>query len=142
MLYKNYRHCTDIQVRFNDIDSLKHVNNACYLSYCEIGRVNYFHAIFRNHINWIDRGFVLARTEMDHLNPIFLQDKVKCYTRIEKIGTKSITVSNCIVKENKSEIIECANALGILVAMDYKKELSIDVPKEWVALIKTFEIEL
>lgn len=142
MNLEKFKYCTPIQVRFSDLDPLKHVNNACYLNYCETGRVNYFNDIFKDKIDWIEKGFILARTEMDHLQALFLNDEVYCYTRISKIGTKSITIKNIIVKIVDGKKIECAHGLGVLVAMNYKNQESIEVPVEWVKLIRNFEGEL
>lgn len=136
---QNYKHCTPIQIRFSDLDPLKHVNNACYLNYCETGRVSYFTDVFKNEIDWIEKGFILARTEMDHLEPLFLNDELHCYTRISKIGTKSITVKNILVKKVADKQIECAHAIGILVAMNYRTQESIELPTAWVELIRKFE---
>lgn len=135
----NYRHRIPIQIRFSDIDRLNHVNNACYLNYFELGRVRYFNDVFRNAINWKEKGFVLARTEMDHLEPIFLNDEVYCFTRVSKIGNKSLTVSNSIVKIVNEKTVECACGIGVLVCMDYSKKNSMELPGEWIDLVRKFE---
>lgn len=137
--FKNYRHIIPIQIRFSDIDRLNHVNNACYLNYFELGRVKYFNEVFRNYINWEEQGFVLARTELDHFEPVFLNDEIFCCTRVSRLGNKSLTVENSLIKKSGSETIECASAIGILVAMDYKISKSVPLPEKWTELIKEFE---
>lgn len=128
-----------IQIRFNDIDRLDHVNNACYLSFFELGRVHYFKEVFDKIIDWSTQGFILARTEIDHLKPIFLYDEVYCYTRVIKMGNKSLTFENLIVKKEKDVLIECAKGIGVLVAMDYIKRETIEIPHEWKKSISEFE---
>ena len=71
--FRNYRHIIPVQIRFSDIDRLNHINNACYHNYIELGRVEYFEKILAGHINWDETGFVLARTEMDHLEQVYLR---------------------------------------------------------------------
>lgn len=139
MKFKDYNHVTPIQIRFNDIDVLNHLNNSCYLSFFELGRVNYFKKTLKNNIKWDKKGFVLARTEIDHVHPIFLEDEVYCFTKVTKFGKKSLTIKNSIVKKVKNELIECASGIGILVAMDYKKKSSINILKNWKELIELFE---
>jgi acyl-CoA thioester hydrolase len=139
MTFEDYKHCTPIQVRFSDIDRLDHVNNACYLNYFELGRVNYFNEVFRDKINWKDKGFVLARTEIDHLESLFLSDEVYCFTKVEKIGTKSLTLKNTVAKKTSNGLIPCAGGIGILVAMDYVSKISIELPTDWIALINSYE---
>lgn len=135
----SYKHVIPIQVRFNDVDRLNHVNNSCYLSYFELGRVKYFNHVFKGVINWDKSGFVLARTEIDHVIPIYLNDEVRCYTRVIEIGTKSLTIENTVTKsENGTETV-CAKGIGILVAFDYVNRCSIELPELWRNLIKSHE---
>jgi len=37
-----FRHELEIEVRFADTDGMRHVNNAKYLTYCEIARIRYW----------------------------------------------------------------------------------------------------
>jgi len=141
MNHSDYKHVIPIQVRFSDIDRLNHVNNACYLNYFELGRVKYFNDVFKEHINWNEKGFILARTEVDHIEPIILNDEVLCFTKVFKTGTKSLTVKNTVVKLINGKMIECANGIGVLVAMDYLKNQSIELPLKWIELISKFESE-
>ncbi|MEO6302065.1 MAG: thioesterase family protein [Bacteroidia bacterium] len=139
MKFKDYKHVIPIQLRFNDVDRLDHVNNACYLSFFELGRVKYFNQVLSKYINWDERGFITARTEIDHIAPLYLLDEVYCFTKIIKLGTKSITINNSIVKKVNDQLIEVASGIGILVAMDYLKKISIEIPADWRKLIEGFE---
>jgi len=139
MNYQDYKHVIPIQIRFIDIDRLDHVNNACFLSYFELGRVKYFNLVLNKHINWNDSGFVIARTEINHITPIYLLDDLYCFTKIINIGTKSITIKNSLVKKVGEEFQEAANGIGVLVAMDYLNKLSVDMPVKWRQAIEEFE---
>ncbi len=139
MLYKDFKYVTPIQLRFKDIDRLDHVNNANYLTFFELGRVKYFNKVLNRNINWNERGFVTARTEIDHITPLYLLDEVYCFTKISAIGTKSITIHDCVAKKVNDQFIECANGVGILVAMDYLKRESIELPIKWRELFEAFE---
>ena len=139
MNYQDYKHVIPIQIRFIDIDRLDHVNNACFLSYFELGRVKYFNQVLNKHINWNDSGFVIARTEINHITPIYLLDDLYCFTKIINIGTKSITIKNSLVKKVGDEFQEAANGIGVLVAMDYLNKVSVDMPVKWRQVIEEFE---
>ncbi len=134
-----FKHRIPIQIRFSDIDRLNHVNNACYLNFFELGRVNYFNQVLEGIINWSESGFVLARTEMDYIEPVFLNDEVVCYTRTQKLGNKSLLVENVIAKKlNGMEVIG-AKGTGVLVAMNYKANQSMIIPDAWKKRISEFE---
>jgi acyl-CoA thioester hydrolase len=136
---KLFRHAIPVQLRFSDIDRLDHVNNACYHNYCELGRVTYFEQVLEGAVNWDKQGFILARTEIDHEEPLFLNDEVRCYTRVSRIGNKSVTFRNLITKKKGNEEIVSASVTGILVAMDYETSESIPVPERWREKFRAFE---
>lgn len=139
ILFEDYKHSIKIQIRFSDIDKINHVNNAVYLNYFETSRVNYFDTVFNGRNNWNKQGFVLARNEINHIIPIHLEDDIYCLTKVTKLGTKSLTLKNAVLKKVNNRYIECANGIGILVAMNYETRESIELPEEWKKLINAFE---
>lgn len=134
-----YKHSMPVQIRFSDIDRLNHVNNACYLNFFELGRVHYFNQVLGGVINWAESGFVLARTEIDYIEPLYLNDEIRCYTRVQKLGNKSLVVENTIVRLTKNGEVVSARGTGVLVAMNYLTNESIVLPEEWRKLISEFE---
>ena len=137
--FEDYKHSIPIQIRFSDIDKINHVNNACYLNYFETARVNYFDLVFKGRNDWTKLGFVLARNEINHLHPLHLEDQIFCYTKITELGNKSMTIKNCILKKTTDGLIECANGIGILVAMNYVTRESVLIPEDWKKMITEFE---
>ncbi len=77
---------TPIQVRFRDLDSLGHVNNAVYLTYLELARIQY---LGRLELDTLRPSIVVARIEIDYLRPILLGDEVAVGVRVTGIGNKS-----------------------------------------------------
>ena len=139
MAYQDYKHIIPVQIRFCDIDKLDHVNNSVYHNYIELGRVTYFKEILKDRVNWSEAGFILGRTEIDHRVQVHLNDDIYCCTKAVKFGTKSITFKNAIVKKVNGEFIECAGVIGILVAMDYRNNISIPLPALWRELMEAYE---
>ncbi|WP_317897922.1 acyl-CoA thioesterase [Aurantibacillus circumpalustris] len=139
MNYQDYKHIIPIQIRFCDIDKLNHVNNSVYHNYIELGRVTYFKDVLKDEVNWSENGFILGRTEIDHVKQVHLNDDIYCCTKVLSFGNKSIRFKNSIVKKVNNEFIECAKVIGILVAMDYVTNTSITVPPIWKELMETFE---
>lgn len=139
MNFEDYNHHLQIQIRFSDIDKINHVNNACYLNYFETSRVDYFNKVFKGRNNWDEIGFVLARNEINHFHPIHLEDEIYCLTKVIKLGNKSLTLKNSILRKEQNTFTECANGIGVLVAMNYLNRESIVLPKEWIEMINEFE---
>jgi acyl-CoA thioester hydrolase len=138
-LIMSFKHKTDIQIRFKDIDQLGHVNNANHITYFETSRVNYFKDIFKDETNWKETGLILAHTEITYKSPIFLEDTISCYTKVSKLGNKSFDMENLIVKTSNSEEIIVAYGKSALVCLNYNSKETIPIPIEWVKKIKQYE---
>ncbi|HPQ08419.1 MAG TPA: thioesterase family protein [Bacteroidia bacterium] len=129
-----FQHKIPIQIRYIDIDMQQHVNNAVYLSYIEQGRVEYMNKLFPEN-DFQKNGLIIARTEIDYYEPIFLNEEIYCYTRISKIGTKSFVFENVL---SSNAAIKCF-AQSIMVCFDYTQNTTIPVPDEWKKKIIEFE---
>ena len=81
-----YQHSLLIQIRFVDIDKAGQVNNSTLLSYFEIGRLEFLIEIIGRENDWDRRGIVIARSEIDFLEPVYIQDKTKVYSRVAELG--------------------------------------------------------
>ncbi len=120
----------DIQVRFGDTDALGHVNNAVYLSWMELGRMAFTDKLLPQ-IDWTKTGFILAHVSIDYIEPVFLNDKVKVYMRAGKIGGKSVVLECVITKEDEKGERPTAKGTNIIVAFDYRKNISVLIPEDW-----------
>ena len=126
------RHCTEIEVRFADIDAMGHVNNAVFLNYFEQARIGFFNNKVGGKWDWKNQGIVLARNEIDYLHPILLNDRVLIDTSIEHIGSKSITLTYHVHSaESENGIRSFAKGKSVIVTFDYAKGRPIEVPDEW-----------
>jgi acyl-CoA thioester hydrolase len=130
-----YKHKTPIQIRFKDIDKLGHVNNANHVTYFELARVDYFHAVADQGvtIDWVNEGVILAKIEMEYKQPIFLEDKVVAYTWVSRMGSKSFDMICSIVRIVDGVEIEAAKGLAIIVCFNYKANHTIPIPEIWKA---------
>lgn len=141
-LLSSYKHKLKIQIRFKDIDKLGHVNNANHLTYFEIARVEYFKDVFKNSIDWVNTGMILAKVEITYKRPILLEDNVFCYTKITRFGTKSFDVENLLISETNGDKQLYAYGKNTLVCFNYETKQTIEVPTEWVESVKIFEKNL
>lgn len=133
-----FRHKTPIQIRFSDLDSLNHVNNANYLTYIESARISYFHQVMK--LGMDDRkGVILAKATIDYKLPVMLEDQVTVYTRCSHLGNKSLTLEYALVKEELGVQTLMAQASTVIVAYDYETRSSMALLPHWIESIKTYE---
>jgi len=121
---------TPIQIRFADVDKLGHVNNAFYLSYIEVARMDFFKEV-GSKIDWNKKGVIVARIEINYKIPVVLTDIISVKTWCSRIGNKSFDLAYSIVKTNDAIETEVVNAVSVLVCYDYELKKSAEIPGKW-----------
>ncbi len=135
-----FLHKTPIQIRFNDIDRMNHVNNSIYQNYFDLARTEYFNAVFEEKINWQEKAMVLAKITIEYINPILIDEEVIVRSKIYKLGNKSLQMQQEIVNKTTLEIKAKNDA--VLVAFGLKENAAIDLPENWKNDIIKFEKDI
>jgi len=135
---KDFKHKLQIQIRYKDVDIQGHVNNANHITYFETARVNYFNDILKRN-DWNKTGMILAKTEIEYSEPVFMDDEVYCYTKITSFGIKSFEISNLITKKVGKEEMVCAHGKSVIVCFNYEIKQTVEIPEEWKAAVASYE---
>jgi len=130
-------HETPLQIRFNDVDVMGHVNNSVYQNYFDIARLRYFEDIFGYRMNWYDIALVLVHIEIDFLKSVEMYDQVKVLTKIYQLGNKSLSMEQRIVGKSPEDV-RCVN-WAVLSAFNYNEGKATPLLDEWREKIKKFE---
>lgn len=136
---KLFKHKIKIKVRFSDLDAMRHVNNATYLTYLEEARIAYFKDVLKMPKNDLDFGAVVARIDISYLQPVVLGEEIEVMTRVSKMGNKSSDVEHIIIINRHGEKITAAEALTKLVSYDYENLHSTVIPEKVKNRIKEYE---
>lgn len=138
---KNFKHKFEIQVRFSDVDMMGHVNNACYFTYAEVARLNYYGQVIGFDTDWYNQhGLIMARFEINYKKAISYADKVFVYTKCTRLGNTSFDLSWVITITGTPEAEEtAAEGKTVIVCYDYDKKMPIEIPGERRKTITKFE---
>jgi len=109
-------------VRFRDLDSLAHVNNAVFLTYLEEARIAYLLPLGAEVSNMI-----LARVEIDFRAPLQMGDEIEVGVRPSSVGTKSFELEY----EVHARDTVAAEAKTVIVSYDYASGRSVELPEAW-----------
>lgn len=132
-----FRHRIPVQLRFNDVDVLGHVNNTIYFSFYDTGKAQYFQAARQRPIDWSHVDNVIANVNCNYLSPIFYQDQIEVLTRCEAIHEKSFKLLQMLVETRSGEIKSVCET--VMVAYDPKRKVSIEVPDFWRKALSEYE---
>jgi acyl-CoA thioester hydrolase len=109
-------------VRFRDLDSLAHMNNAVYATFLEQARI----AFLSQHDAQVE-NMILARLEIDFRSPAELGETIEIAVTPTRVGTKSFDLQ--YVMRAGERIV--AEAKTVLVAYDYDRARSVEIPEAW-----------
>ena len=123
-----------IQIRFADMDAFRHVNNANYLTFCEIARTEYWKKKIK--WDWNKMGVIIARVEIDYLKPLTLKDKLIVYVRTSKVGNKSFELEYILTSKLKAQQIVYATASTVCVCIDYKNNTTALIPEKYKQIME------
>ncbi|MBM4388363.1 MAG: acyl-CoA thioesterase [Deltaproteobacteria bacterium] len=133
---EKFRFNTEIKVYFRDIDAMGHVNNAAYLSYLEIGRMEYFETLFGK--NGFERfPFIIGEIHIKYHSPALLKEILLIEVRTGKIGTKSFELEYRISEKKSGRLV--VEAMSKQVMFDYRNQKSIEVSEEFKRLTSRWE---
>jgi acyl-CoA thioester hydrolase len=130
-----------VQIRFNDIDALGHINNNVYFSFFDLGKTNYFEVIKPTSVSWIDGLIVVAHIEVDFFSPIYYKENIAVDTKVVKLGDKS-GVFRQQIRNIKNNEVKC-RCESVFVTYDADTQASMHIPQVWREAISKYEgIEL
>ncbi len=133
----SFKHEEKIQIRFNDIDVLGHVNNAVQLNYYDYGKMKYFETMKHGLINWHEAELVIVNLNINFFVPIFMGDDIRVRTKIYEIGRKSVKLIQVLYDEKTKQIKSMCDA--VMCGFDVNTNTSTLISEEWRRLITGFE---
>lgn len=116
-----------IQIRFCDVDSLGHVNNAYYLSYFEMARLEFMNHHIGRYWDWVKKGMVLKKNEVEYIKPVYLNDRVEIEIIPVSLGNTSFTLDYILYANGEVK----AKGSSVLVCFDFEKKQKNQVYEEF-----------
>ena len=126
-----YPHRVDEIVRFGDLDSQGHVNNAVFATYFESGRVGMFRDPTLG-IGVPGATFVLVRQEIDYLRELHWPGNIVVGTALIELGRSSFKMAQAIFRDGTA----VATCRATLVMMDLATRRSCPLTPEAIARLE------
>ena len=139
----DFAHRVEIDVRFRDTDAMGHVNNAVYLTYCEMARIRYWTEVTGEPVALGHEGaesLILAEARITYRAPVYHGERVTVETRAAQIGRSSFTLEHRLTArapEAGARLV--ATSESVMVRYDYAAERSSALGDAFVAAIEGFE---
>jgi acyl-CoA thioester hydrolase len=115
---------TPIQVRFRDVDSMGHVNNAVYASYLEQARADFYAEVVGERLHEVPT--VLVTQRVDYRRPVEWGDDVTVALVVDDLGRSSVPMRYAV--RTGDDVAAVASTVQVVVGEDGD---SAPVPDAW-----------
>ncbi len=132
-----FHHIVDLQVRFNDIDMIGHVNNSIYLQYMDLGKTSYFEAVMPRGVNWRHINVVIVNINCDFFSPAYINEPLAVVTRAVAISERSFRMEQRVINRSTGEV-KCM-CHTVMAGFDPKTATGAPIDPEWVEALEAFE---
>ena len=130
---------TAVAVRYDDIDSYGHVNNARYGTYLEEARIDYLTEVVGGDTSVLDAdgdtGILIKTLEIEYERPVAGTDHVTVAVEIPDLGTTSFPIEY-VVRDGERT---AATAATTVVTVDRATGEPRPIPDDWRGAITEFE---
>ncbi|MCI8997803.1 MAG: acyl-CoA thioesterase [Muribaculaceae bacterium] len=134
---KSFRHRMPLQMRFNDIDMLGHLNNSIYLTFMDLAKTRYFEAVLGENLKWDRIGVVIVNINCNFCAPTFFNEEIEVETAVVAIGEKSLTIEQRVFSPSTGQV-KC-DCRTIMSGFDMETNTSAPILPEWVKAFETYE---
>jgi len=127
-----------IQIRMTDLDPFGHVNNGVFLSYYDLGRLDYLQRITHKVLDWSELDSVLVHVACDFKDSVLFSDRIFVGTKVVELGNRSIKILQHIFTENPY----CLKSVcySVLSGFDKEKNCSKPVSEELKERVRNYEL--
>lgn len=127
----------EVQLRFNDVDVLGHVNNTVYFSFYDTGKAHYFTAVRGRSVDWKHVDTVIANVNCAYMAPIFFNEKIEVLTTCLSISEKSFRLLQMLRETETGEVKSLCET--VMVCFDPHSGKSLPVADEMRRQLTDFE---
>ncbi|MGF1671966.1 MAG: acyl-CoA thioesterase [Balneolaceae bacterium] len=129
---------TTIQIRYRDLDTLNHVNNAQFNTYFEEARIRFISEI-PEFLSSMKSGnsFVLVHLEINYINPLLYPSDILVGTGVADYGNSSISGFQAIYESKSKELKAVAKSTGVWYSTKSQRPVRLpELPDKNLYLIK------
>lgn len=129
---------TDVQIRFGDVDALRHVNNVAIVQYYDLGLSHYMRNLNISNV-FYGNGMAKVHIEMNFYDSIEFDEEIEVQTNVSKIGNRSLTFFQQVVNKGSGKIK--SDCLTVTAGFNIETHKSVEIAEEWKKTIAEHEKE-
>jgi acyl-CoA thioester hydrolase len=115
------------QVRFGDLDAMRHVNNVAFLTFFEDARIEYISTLLgEDPLQRREFGLIFAECRINYRGPAFFGEAIRTCVRPGEIRRSSARLEFAMFADGDERLL--AEGYGVVVGYDYAAGRSMPLP--------------
>lgn len=132
-----FRHSLPVQIRFNDIDILGHLNNIVYFAFYDLAKARFLQTVKKGNIDFRKVECVIANINCAYIKQILFGEEIEVMTKCIHIGDRSFILRQCLVESGSREIRSVCDT--VMVAFDPMEGKSVPMSHELRKALMEYE---
>lgn len=130
-----WAHCHLDRVRFADLDAMRHLNNAAFLTFFESARVEYLSLLLGDDPTTRAKfGLIFAECKIHYRAPAFLDEEIRTCVRPAEIARSSVKLEFAMHATANERLL--AEGYGTIVGYDYAAGRATPLPEHFKAALR------
>lgn len=126
-----------VQIRFNDIDILGHLNNVVYFSLFDTAKAEYIQAAMKGTMDWRRVETVIANINCDFIASAFYGEPIDIYTRCSEMGRRAFTLEQVMINADSAQVKAVCRT--VMVSYNPDSGVTVDISDRARSCIETLE---
>lgn len=135
-----FHHSTPVQIRFNDIDILGHLNNIVYFALYDLAKAHYLQTVRSGQMDWQKVESVIANVNCSYIKQVKFGEEMEVLTRCIHLGDRSFTLRQCLVETTTREVRSVCDT--VMVCFDPATGTSAPMRPDFRKSIQDFELSI
>lgn len=125
----DFEFMVNMEPRWRDMDGLRHINHATYLSFLETVRIQYMEKLGLDVNDWEgEKSSILASTKIDYHQQSTYPNQYEIGARIIRVGHKSFDILNALFEADNP--VPVVTGIFTVIAFNYKDQQTVPVSEE------------
>lgn len=132
-----FYHRQPMQMRFNDLDALGHVNNSIYFEYMDYGKVRYITSVLGDSFDLKKESLVIVNINCEFYEITRYGEPLEVLTRVDEIREHTLIFEQRVVNSDTHSVKVVART--VMIGFDVEASAKKAIPEAWRQRIGRFE---
>lgn len=132
-----FYHSMPLQIRFNDIDMLGHLNNSVYLSFIDLAKAEYFTEVTGLKVTAGRINVVIVNINCDFFSPSYFNEPLAVATAVVSVSKRSFKMEQRVYNSETGDV-KCISRT-VLAGFDPETATGAEIPEEYIRKFEEFE---